>query len=157
MYEMLIDRLEAASFEHYEISNFAKPGYRSRHNSSYWDGTPYIGIGAAAHSFDGKTRSWNIADIHQYMEGMERDERHFESETIDGNTRYNDIVTVALRTREGLDLSKLSDEHRGYCLRSARRFLDDGLLRLCSDRLSLTRRGLFVSDMVMSELMKIEN
>ena len=156
MYYTLIDRLEAAGFEHYEISNFAKPGYRSRHNSSYWNGTPYIGLGAAAHSFDGKTRSWNISDLQTYMEGMERGERRFESETLNDDTRYNDLVTVALRTRDGLDLTKLSGQHREYCLRSARRYVDDGLLRLESDRLSLTRRGLFVSDMVMAELMIIK-
>ena len=69
MYYTLIDRLEAAGFEHYEISNFARPGYRSRHNTSYWTGIPYIGLGAAAHSFDGCTRSWNIDDIRQYIDG----------------------------------------------------------------------------------------
>ena len=156
MYYTLIDRLEAAGFEHYEISNFAKPGYRSRHNSSYWNGTPYIGLGAAAHSFDGKTRSWNISDLRKYIDGMEHGERLYESETLDGDTRYNDQVTVALRTREGLDLTRLSEQQRAYCLRSARRYIDDGLLRLDSDRLSLTRRGLFVSDMVMAELMIIK-
>ena len=156
MYYTLIDRLEAAGFEHYEISNFAKPGYRSRHNSSYWNGTPYIGLGAAAHSFDGKTRSWNISDLQEYINGMEHSERLYESETLDGDTRYNDQVTVALRTREGLDLTKLSEQQRAYCLRSARRYIDDGLLRLDSDRLSLTRRGLFVSDMVMADLMIIK-
>ena len=156
MYEVLIDRLEAAGFEHYEISNFSKKGFRSRHNSSYWNGTPYIGIGAAAHSFDGTSRSWNISNLQQYIEGMERGERLFGSETIDGDTRYNDMVTVALRTREGLDLNNLSERYRNYCLKNARRYIDDGLLRLSSDHLSLTRRGLFVSDMIMAELMMIE-
>lgn len=155
MYEMLIDKLEAAGYEHYEISNFARTGYRSRHNSSYWNGTPYIGLGAAAHSYDGKTRSWNIADIHQYIEGMERGERLFESEVIEGDTRYNDMVTVALRTREGMNLSLLTDEHRDYCLKNARRFINDGLLKINDDHLSLTRKGLFVSDMLLAELIKI--
>ena len=156
MYEVLIDRLEAAGFEHYEISNFSKKGFRSRHNSSYWNGTPYIGIGAAAHSFDGTSRSWNISNLQQYIEGMERGERLFGSETIDGDTRYNDMVTVALRTRVGLDLNNLSERYRNYCLKNARRYIDDGLLQLDSDQLSLTRRGLFVSDMIMAELMMIE-
>ena len=153
MYEMLIDRLEAAGYEHYEISNFAKPSFRSRHNSSYWDGTPYIGIGAAAHSFDGKTRSWNVSDLRQYIEGMERGERCFEAEVIDEDTWYNDMVTVALRTREGLDLSMLSEKHRSYCTKNARRFADDGLVKINGSYMVLTRRGLFVSDMIMSELM----
>ena len=156
MYEVLIDRLTATGFEHYEISNFAKPGFRSRHNSSYWNGTPYIGLGAAAHSYDGTTRSWNVSDLRQYIAGMEQDKRRFEQETLDDDTRYNDTVTVALRTCEGLDLSSLSEKHHHHCLVCARRFIDAGLLQLSSDHhLKLTRQGLFVSDMVMSELMLV--
>ena len=161
MYEVLIDRLTTAGYEHYEISNFARPGFRSRHNSSYWNGTPYIGLGAAAHSYDIRSRSWNVADIRQYIEGMERCERIFEEELLDDDTRYNDIVTVALRTREGINLNALSEKYRNYCIKNARRYLDDGLLELTSplspvtSHLRLTRRGLFVSDMVMSNLMMV--
>ena len=155
MYYTLVDRLENAGFEHYEISNFARPGFRSRHNSSYWTGIPYLGLGAAAHSFDGHTRSWNVADIHQYIEGIEQGKRRFESEAIEGDTYYNDRVTVAMRTREGLDLSLLSEEHRDYCQRNARRFVDDGLVRFNGSHLVFTRKGLFVSDMVLAELMKV--
>ncbi len=155
MYYTLIDRLEAAGFEHYEISNFARPNFRSRHNSSYWTGIPYLGLGAAAHSYDGHSRSWNVADIRQYIEGMERGERLFDSEAIEGDTRYNDMVTVAMRTREGLDLSQLSEEHREYCQKNARRFVDDGLVRFNGSYLVFTRKGLFVSDMILAELVKI--
>ncbi|MBO4719155.1 MAG: radical SAM family heme chaperone HemW [Prevotella sp.] len=156
MYYMLIDKLEAAGYEHYEISNFARPGYRSRHNSSYWNDTPYIGLGAAAHSYNGHTRSWNVADIHQYIEGMKHGKRIFESEDIEGDTRYNDRLTVALRTREGIDLSILSDHHRHYAIKNARRFINDGLLHITpANHLALTRRGLFVSDMIISELMLV--
>ena len=156
MYELLIDKLVAKGYEHYEISNFAKYGYRSRHNSSYWNGTPYIGIGAAAHSFDLNTRSWNIADINRYIIGIQQGERLYESETLNGDTRYNDMVTVALRTCEGLNLSLLSEQYRQYCLKNARRFIDDGLLTIDNQQLHLTRKGLFVSDMVMSELMLVD-
>lgn len=156
MYETLTDRLEAAGYEHYEISNFARKGYRSRHNSSYWDGTPYIGIGAAAHSYDGNTRSWNVSDIRKYIDAMTEGKRLFESETIDDDTRYNDLVTVALRTREGLDLRALQPKYKDYAIKNARRFISDGLLQLsASDHLALTRKGLFVSDMIMSELIYI--
>ena len=170
MYYTLIDRLEAAGYEHYEISNFARKGFRSRHNSNYWNGTPYIGLGAAAHSYDGRSRSWNVADIKSYIEGIEQGERRFEEEVLDEDTRYNDAVTVRLRTKEGLDLATLSDRHRDYCMKNARRYLDDGLLEIysatepavgdlpsptLSQRLRLTRRGLFVSDMVMSDLMMV--
>ncbi|MBQ8948754.1 MAG: radical SAM family heme chaperone HemW [Prevotella sp.] len=154
MYYTLIDRLAAADYEHYEISNFARPDFRSRHNSSYWNGTPYIGLGAAAHSYDGRSRSWNVADITAYIEGIEQGKRLFEEELLDDDTRYNDTITVTLRTKEGLDLSLLSDKHKDYCMKNARRYLDDGLLELTS-HLRLTRRGLFVSDMVMSDLMMV--
>ena len=155
MYEMLTDRLTAAGYEHYEISNFARPGYRSRHNSSYWNDVPYIGLGAAAHSYDLTSRSWNVADIRQYIEAIEKGEIPCEREVLDGDTHYNDRVTTALRTCDGLDLTTLSDRHRTHCLHEARPFLEDGLLRLADNRLVLTRRGLFVSDMVMSGLMMV--
>ena len=156
MYERLIDKLAAAGYEHYEISNFARSGFRSRHNSSYWDGTPYIGIGAAAHSYNIKSRSWNVADIRQYIEGIEQGKRIFEEELIDENTKYNDTITVALRTREGICLDHLSDKHRNYCLKNAKRFIDDGLLHTNNHQLVLTRKGLFVSDMIMSELVWVD-
>ncbi len=156
MYERLIDKLSEAGYEHYEISNFAKPGFRSRHNSSYWNDVPYIGLGAAAHSYDGHRRSWNVADLKEYLRRVENGESPVEdSELIEGWTRYNDRITVALRTREGLDLTTLTDEHHDYCMKNARRFLNNGLLILSDHHLALTRRGIFVSDMVMSELMKV--
>ena len=156
MYYTLIDQLEAAGYEHYEISNFAKSGCHSRHNSNYWNQTPYIGLGAAAHSYDGKAcRRWNTADIKQYMEAMEQGRPCYEEELLDEDTRYNDMVTVALRTRQGLDLTTLSEKHRTYCLLNAQRFIDDQLIVCTDNRLHLTRQGLFVSDMVMSELMMV--
>ena len=164
MYEMLIDKLTTAGYEHYEISNFAKPGYRSRHNSSYWQDIPYMGLGAAAHSYTllggppsetTTIRSWNVADIHQYIEAIERGELPSEQEVIDNDTHYNDRITVALRTSDGLDLTTLSDRHRRYCLKEAQNFLDDGLLQLHDNRLSLTRKGLFVSDYIMSSLIMV--
>ena len=155
MYYTLIDCLEAAGYEHYEISNFAKPGYRSRHNSSYWHDVPYIGLGAAAHSYDGTCRSWNVADIRQYISATERGERPAEYETLDDDTRYNDRITVALRTSDGLDLTTLSEKHRHYCLKESERYISDGLLRIEGNRLMLTRKGLFVSDMVMSSLVYV--
>jgi oxygen-independent coproporphyrinogen-3 oxidase len=155
MYERLIDRLTAAGYEHYEISNFAKPGYQSRHNSSYWQDIPYIGLGAAAHSYDGHCRSWNVSDIHAYIAAIGRGELPSEKEVLDDVTHYNDRITTALRTRDGLDLSTLPDRFHHYCLQEAQSFLRNGLLRLEDNRLTLTRQGLFVCDMVMSALMKV--
>ncbi len=169
MYELLMDRLEAAGYEHYEISNWGlspRPlqreresrSYRSRHNSSYWNQTPYIGIGAAAHSYDGQCcRRWNISDIRRYIDGIRQGTCVYEEEWLDEDTRYNDCVTVALRTCEGINLKNLSARHRLYCLENAQHFIDDGLLKLTHDnhQLSLTRRGLFISDMIMSDLMLV--
>lgn len=169
MYELLMDRLEAAGYEHYEISNWGlspRPlqreresrSYRSRHNSSYWNQTPYIGIGAAAHSYDGQCcRRWNISDIRRYIDGIRQGTCVYEEEWLDEDTRYNDCVTVALRTCEGINLKNLSARHRLYCLENAQHFIDDGLLKLSHDnhQLSLTRRGLFISDMIMSDLMLV--
>lgn len=158
MYNDLIDRLAAAGYEHYEISNFALDGFRSRHNSSYWHGIPYIGLGAAAHSYDGRhTRRWNTDNIEAYIEGIEQGHPVFESETLDADTLYNEKVMTALRTCEGLPLDNLTPPYRDYCMKLAQRFLDDQLLILSDNRLRLTRRGLFVSNMVMSELMMVND
>ena len=157
MYYSLLDRTAAAGFEHYEISNFSLPGRRSRHNSGYWNQTPYLGLGAAAHSFDGKSRKWNVSDIMLYMEGVESGHLNYEGETLDADTRYNELVMTALRTSDGLFLHLLSPAQRSYCLHMASRYLDSGLLTHDKekDRLRLARDGLFVSDMVIADLMVI--
>ena len=157
MYYLLIDRLTAAGYEHYEISNFAKLGFRSRHNSSYWTDVPYIGLGAAAHSYDGQQRRWNIDDINVYIKGIENGEPAYDYELIDDTTRYNDRVMLALRTCEGLDLQALTPADRDYLLSLADRYIADGLLSNDGRRLRLTRNGLFVSDMVISDLMRIND
>lgn len=153
MYESLCDRLEAAGYEHYEISNFARPGFRSRHNSSYWNQTPYLGLGAAAHSYDGSRRWWNVSDVKEYICGVENGQPRQESETIDADTRYNDIVLTALRTSDGISLSALSPRHRSYCLENARKYIANGMLVMEKEHLRLSRNALFVSDMIMADLM----
>ena len=164
MYELLIDKLTIAGYEHYEISNFARPDFRSRHNSSYWHDIPYIGLGAAAHSYtvpDGfaigssPVRSWNTADIHAYISAINEGHIPCEREVLDIDTHYNDRITTALRTSDGLDLTTLTEKHRRHCLHEAQTFIKNGLLNLTGSRLVLTRRGLFVSDMVMSQLMMV--
>ena len=156
MYNLLIDKLNDAGYEHYEISNFAKPGYRSIHNSSYWRDVPYMGFGASAHSYNGKRRSWNIDNLQQYMLSIEGGSLPAEHEEIDADTHYNDLVTTAMRTVEGLDLEALSDEHKRYALQSATYSLNNDTIELCNNHLRLTRKGLFVSDTVMSDLMLVK-
>lgn len=154
MYTELINRLTANGYEHYEISNFAMPGYRSVHNSSYWHDTPYLGFGAAAHSYNKDTRSWNRPDLKKYIESIESGVLPSESEVIDADTHYNDLITTALRTREGLNLDDLPQKYREYALVNARKSISEHLLEATDSHIRLTREGLFVSDMVMSELIK---
>lgn len=154
MYTELTNRLTANGYEHYEISNFAMPGYRSVHNSSYWHDTPYLGFGAAAHSYNKETRSWNIPDLKKYIESIESGVLPSESEVIDADTHYNDLITTALRTREGLNLDDLPQKYREYALVNARKSISEHLLEATDSHIRLTREGLFVSDMVMSELIK---
>ena len=155
MYKYLMDALKAAGYEHYEISNFAKPGYRSIHNSSYWHNVPYLGIGASAHSYNIGTRSWNVADICQYISSINNGILPSESETIDETTHYNDLVTTALRTSDGMNLDSICPTFRQFALQCADIHIKNGLLKHTDNRLQLTCEGLFVSDMIMSDLIKI--
>ena len=155
MYYTLTERLKAAGYEHYEISNFALPGRRSRHNSSYWTDLPYIGLGAAAHSYDGRSRCWNVADIRQYINGIENGSPVIDQEWLNDDSRYNDRVMLSLRTCEGIDLSTLQPADKTYLLSLAQKYIDNRLLTAEGDHLRLSNEGLFVSDMIMSDLMKV--
>jgi oxygen-independent coproporphyrinogen-3 oxidase len=155
MYYLLIDRLKAAGYEHYELSNFARPGRRSRHNSSYWTDTPYIGLGAAAHSYDGKRRYWNIDNLQHYIEGVENGNPTHEEELMDDDCLYNDRIMLSFRTCEGLNLTTLCQRDKEYLLPLTKKYLDEGLLVLTDNHLRLSREGLFVSDMIMSDLMRV--
>lgn len=161
MYSELIDSLSASGFEHYEISNFARldeqavSPWRSKHNSSYWHDVPYIGLGAGAHSYYQRTRHWNPDNIIRYMESIGNGILPYEEEEIDDDTHYDDIVTTALRTREGIDLSLLDEKHRSYLLKNAEDYLKRGLMALDNDHLHLTREGINISNRIMSDLMDV--
>lgn len=155
MYNELINILCGAGYEHYEISNFAKKGYRALHNSSYWHDIPYLGIGAAAHSYNIKSRQWNVSDINKYIESISHDTVPFTFESIDADTHYNDIVTTELRTSEGIDLSRLDDKYVQYIVKQAARHVADKTVDINDGHLKLTREGLYISDMIMSDLMKV--
>ena len=159
MYETLIDTLARAGYEHYEISNFAKPGFRSRHNSSYWHEVPYVGLGAAAHSFRPGRRSWNVASIREYIDGIAHGRLPSEGEDIDAATRYNDLITTALRTADGIDLGwvrrEMGDRFHDLLVGEARKHIERGLMRIARGHLSLTREGLYISDDVMSDFMLV--
>ena len=161
MYDSLIERLAIAKYEQYEISNFAKLTYsaaspfRSRHNSAYWSNKPYLGIGASAHSYNLSTRRWNIDNLQEYIDGITNNRPVYEVEPIDANTHYDDIVTTALRTRSGINLSALSSPYKEHIAKASAPLVSQGLLAITNNHLHLTRNGIYVSDFVMSELMYV--
>lgn len=149
MYFAIRNRLMEAGYEHYELSNYALPHRRSRHNSGYWDGTPYVGVGAAAHSYDGqRLRSWNVADVRAYIAGAEP-----EWERLTDDELYEEKVMLALRTYEGLDLTELTQERAEYALNASAGLIAEGMLERKGTRLRLTPKALFIADSVIRELM----
>lgn len=160
MYSALVKTLTAAGYEHYEISNFAKPNHRSRHNSNYWNLTPYLGIGAAAHSFDGiNIRSSNPPHLIKYIKAIESSTLPTIRENLTTKEQYNDYTMLRLRTNEGINLQKLENlfglPFRHHTEHTAQQFIVNGLLEHDTDTssLRLTPQGVFVSNMVMSEFM----
>lgn len=161
MFNTLLDTMNEAGFEHYEISNFARQGFRSRHNSSYWHDIPYLGVGASAHSFNGISRQWNVCDVKQYISSICSGSVPAEVEVLSKDSRFDDIVMTSLRTREGIDLEGIRDkfgtDYLEFIEREARKHVESGLLRYDDGgkRLALTRKGIFVSDDIMADLMHV--
>lgn len=158
-FTQLMDRLGEAGYEHYEISNFCRPGYASRHNASYWQGIPYLGCGPSAHSYNRQSREWNVASLTHYMKALQQGQRDFEQEELDLTTRYNEFIMTSLRTSQGIYLPKLytdfGKELADYCQKLAFPYLQQDKLKIENQFLKLTRKGLFISDSIMSDLMKI--
>jgi oxygen-independent coproporphyrinogen-3 oxidase len=157
-YEILINKLVDSGYEHYEISNFALPGYRSRHNSHYWKGIPYLGIGPSAHSFNGKMRQWNIADNVQYMQSLQEGIIPAESEILTPDMQWDEYIMTSLRTLEGCDLNyvfKIWGEAEGEKLKAdSRKFISKGQMVLENDHLVLTNKGKLFADGIASELFR---
>lgn len=160
-FSLLIDQLTEAGYEQYEISNFCRPGKLSQHNTSYWQGTKYLGCGPSAHSFNGDSREWNSSSIDAYIEGINQGMRVFETEQRDETTRYNEFILTSLRTVWGISLNQLqstfNDKLYHYCLRIADKHLQSGTLELRNNALCLSRKGIFVSDGIMSDLLWVED
>ena len=159
-FSALIEQLQKAGFEHYEISNFCQPGKYARHNTSYWQGIPYLGCGPSAHSFNGTTREWNVSSLDTYIKGMESEQRAFEKEELDIYTRYNEFIITSLRTRWGCPIQKLKDSFGNqlgdYCMNIAIPYLKNGKLEMKEGVLRLTKEGIFISDSIMSDLLWVE-
>ena len=158
MYRILMKMLKKTGYEHYEISNFALPGYRSRHNSSYWNDTPYLGLGAAAHSYDGKVRRSNPCDLQRYIDKVMAGETACEQEEMSRWERYDERVMLGLRTAAGVDAdairAEFGDEAWQHFTREARRHIAAGnLIVTDGTRYILTPEGIMLSDAIIRDLM----
>lgn len=157
MFDLLIDTLAANGFEYYETSNFARHQLYSRHNTSYWSNKKYIGLGPSAHSYDGQRRSWNVANNTRYIAGVNSDQRDYAFETLTESERYNEFVLTGIRTRWGVNLLQLKElfgeTYHNYCLQNVQSHIDSGMVEIKENHLLLTRRGLFMTDGIASDLM----
>jgi len=155
-FHQLIEQLEEAGFEHYELSNFAKPGYYSKNNSAYWLGKPYIGIGPSAHSFNGDQRTWNVKNNSIYIKKIEENVLPLEIETLTKNDKYNEFVMTGLRTIWGVSLSKIEDKfglhYKNFLIKEAQFYINEQLLYIEKDSLKATKKGKFLTDGIASEL-----
>ena len=157
-FELLREKLLAAGYEHYEISNFALPGYHSRHNSSYWKGIPYIGAGPGAHSYDGSNRRWNLSSLADYIATLPGEDVPHEVEHLTTEERYDERIITELRTARGINLTSLltdfGDRYHTHCLHCATPYIHRGqLVHTADNHLRLTPESIFISDAVMRDLL----
>ncbi|WP_026978459.1 radical SAM family heme chaperone HemW [Flavobacterium tegetincola] len=155
-FTILVQTLTNKGFVHYELSNFGKLNYFSQNNSSYWLGKKYLGIGPSAHSFDGKSRSWNIANNSLYLKNISEDKLPSEVEILSIQDRYNEYIMTGLRTIWGVSLDRIENEfgleYLNYLLRQADKFLVDQLLSVKDGILTATSKGKFLVDGIASDL-----
>ncbi len=159
-FELLISILKDAGFEHYEISNFCKPGLYSQHNSSYWKSKKYLGIGPSAHSFDLITRRWNVSSVSGYLDGIENNKPYSESEILTEQDRFNDYIITGLRTiwgiSEELIQTEFSDHYLAHFQKIRDKYLSSGHVIENSGIVGLSPVGLFISDQIMADFMIVE-
>ena len=153
---ILVETLEKNGFVHYELSNFGKENYFSQNNSAYWLGKKYIGIGPSAHSYDGISRSWNIANNALYLKAIQNDELPNEVEKLTLQDRYNEYIMTGLRTIWGVSLVRIEQEFGSdflnYLKKQSQKFIDDGLLSITDNILKPTLKGKFLTDGIASDL-----
>lgn len=150
-YTMVCDRLREAGYEHYEISNFALPGYRAEHNSAYWSGEPYLGLGPSAHSFNGIERSFNHANNRKYLDGMDNN-NFFESEVLTDKDRMNEYIMTRLRTYDGISLADLESMSTGLNCDIIKKYLNTKNLVESGGYLRIPENRWLISDIIISDL-----
>lgn len=159
MYYHLITTLESFGFEQYEISNFAKPGFHSKHNSNYWKGIPYIGIGPGAHSYDGKFRSWNISCLDKYMKSIENGKESIEKEELSETDKYNEYIMTRLRTKNGINLEEINTLFNKsfikYLNKTIKKHIALSNLSINNNNIFINKNRLFISDSIISDMFKV--
>lgn len=157
MYDILVNMLADADFEHYEISNFAKRGYYSRHNSNYWNLTPYLGLGASAHSFDGSIRRYNPSSIQKFTSNISKSGIAYEEEQETLYEQFNEYIMINLRTMWGVNTQKVKtifgEELRNHLIKYSRRFIETGDLKEKENTIVLSEKGIMLSDYIIRTLM----
>src|SRR4030095_4249809 len=148
----LMSWAEKAGYEHYEISNFAKAGFRSRHNSSYWTGQKYLGIGPSAHSYNGRERQWNISNNNTYIESLKKGMTPYEKETLTPVQQVNEYIMTSLRTKEGLHLSGLKKEVSHELIAASKKYVERGLMVKEGTYLRLTTEEKLLADGIAADL-----
>ena len=155
-YEILLKETENAGLENYEFSNFGKPGFHSRNNTAYWEGKAYLGIGPSAHSYNGKSRSWNVANNTKYIKNIEEGKLPSETEILSNEDKYNEYIMTGLRTKKGVSLEKVELEfgksYSEYLLKHAKIHLQSGLLIQENQILKISKKGKFLSDGIAADL-----
>jgi oxygen-independent coproporphyrinogen III oxidase len=152
---LLMKWLREYGYEHYEVSNFAKPGFRSRHNSSYWQGKKYLGLGPSAHSYDGLVRKWNTANNKKYIAAIEKGIIESETEALNETQKLNEYIMISLRTKEGLDLERVKTEwgiQKKKEIEKQLSHFNKNLLKIEGDRINLTDEGMLRADGIASDL-----
>lgn len=159
-FTLLRQRLLDAGYEHYEISNFALPHYHSHHNSSYWQGIKYIGIGPGAHSYNGTDRRWNLSSLTDYIATPHYEDVPHETEHLTTDERYDERIITELRTAHGIDLTRLladfGERYHTHCLHCAAPYLQqEQLIHTTDNHLRLTPESIFISDAIMRDLLYV--
>ncbi len=152
---LLLDQIQQHGFEQYEISNFCLPGNYSRHNSNYWKGVKYLGIGPSAHSFNGEARQWNVSNNNKYIQSINTNTIPTERESLSEKDKLNEYIMTSLRTMWGLDLNKLEEISKyaaEQLLKNAEEFLYKGWVSQSGQTLTLTQEGKLYADKIASDL-----
>ena len=158
-FDTLINMTEKTGYEHYEISNFARPGFRSRHNTAHWQLKPYMGIGPSAHSYDGHSRQWNISNNSRYIAALESSTIWFEREILTPADKYNEYILVSLRAAWGADINhiraRFGDDLANDFLQHAAAYVQNGYMYEQSGVYILTQKGKFTADGIVADFFKV--